>query len=197
MFLNPAKIVKTNTGRRPRLLVKLQAVLFVEAILFAIIVNLLVAAEEKRPLDYRTISLNGDKGGTLAIIDDGVRLVNSPSAWTEWTLRETERGWTIQGRLSKDKPELRYLNVNEAGKITLVAELENGAYWKLTRKGERPTSFDAAIQAKVGKFDGWYLGFSDEQEEIERGKLKYKSYRPLLSEKPGPRSNLNIFIDGP
>ena len=61
----------------------------------------------------------------------------------------------------------------------------------------RPTNFDATIQASGGKFDGWYLGFSDKQEQIERGRFKYKAYRPDLSEKPGPRTNLYIFIDGP
>ena len=68
---------------------------------------------------------------------------------------------------------------------------------KLTRKGDRLTSFDATVQASGGKFDGWHLGFADEVEQIEKGKFKYKSYRPQLSEKPGPRTNLHIFIDGP
>ena len=47
------------------------------------------AAEDRRPLDFRTISLNGDKGGMLAVVDGQPRLVNSRTAWTEWTLRET------------------------------------------------------------------------------------------------------------
>jgi hypothetical protein len=68
-------------------------------------------AEPSRPLDYRTIALNGDKGGTLAVVDGKPRLVNSPSAWSEWTLKETDKGWTIQGRLSREKPEPRYLGI--------------------------------------------------------------------------------------
>ena len=62
---------------------------------------------------------------------------------------------------------------------------------------ERLTSFDATIQTAGGKFDGWYLSFSEKQEEVEKGKFKYKSYRPQLSENPRPRMNLHIFIDGP
>jgi len=71
-----------------------------------------LAAEAQRPLDFRTISLNGDKGGMLAVIDGQPRLVNSRTAWTEWTLRETEKGWTIQDRLSREKPEVRFLGVD-------------------------------------------------------------------------------------
>ena len=154
-------------------------------------------AEPPRPLEFRTISLNGDKGGTLAVVDGQPRLVNSPSAWTEWTLRETDKGWTIQGRLSKEKNEPRYLGVDQEGKITLVTEPDNAAHWKLTRKGDRMTSFDATLQATGGKYDGWYLGFSDQPEQIEKGNFKYKSYRTELSEKSGPRTNLHIFLDGP
>lgn len=174
----------------------LGVVLFVAAVILVMVANSL-AAEDQRPLDYRTIALNGDKGGMVAAVDGGVRLVDSRSVWTEWTLRETDKGWTIQGRLSRDKNEPRYLGVDEEGKVTLVTEGGDGAYWKLTRKGDRMTSFDAKLQASGGKFDGWHLGFSDEMEQIERGKSKYNSYRPKLSEKPGPRTNLHIFIDGP
>jgi hypothetical protein len=87
------------------------------------------AAEDHRPLEYRTIAFNGDKGGMLAVVDGQPRLVNSRSAWTEWTLRETGKGWTIQGRLSEEKPETRFLSVDAEGKITLVAEPGDGAYW--------------------------------------------------------------------
>lgn len=156
-----------------------------------------LAAEDKRPLDFRTISLNGDKGGMLAVVDGQPRLVNSRTAWTEWTLRKTDKGWTIQGRLSREKPELRFLGVDAEGKVTLVAELGDGAYWKLTRKGDQLTSFDATFQASGGKFDGWYLDFSDKPEQIEQGRFKYEAYRVMLSEKPGPRTKLYIFIDGP
>jgi hypothetical protein len=166
---------------------------FVIAVFFATT----ALAQSSRPLDYRTISLNGKKGGTLAVVDGQPRLVNSPSAWNEWTLRETDKGWTIQGRLSREKPEPRFLSVDAEGKVTLVSELGDGAYWKLTRKGDRMNSFDATIQASGGKFDGRYLGFSDEVEQIEKGRFKYKAYRVTLSEKPGPRTNLYIFIDGP
>jgi hypothetical protein len=154
-------------------------------------------AQPPRLLEYRTIALNGDKGGTLAVVDGQPRLVNSPFAWTEWTLRETSKGWSIQGQSSSEKPEAKYLTVDVGGKVTLVAEPGTGAYWKLTRKGERLTSFDGTIQAKVGKFNGWYLGFSDDQEEVKRGTRKYKAYRVTLSETLGPRTNLHIFIDGP
>jgi hypothetical protein len=153
-------------------------------------------AEPPRPLDFRTISLNGDKGGMLAVVDGQPRLVNSRTAWTEWTLRETDKGWTIQGRLSQEKHEPRFLSVDKEGKVTLVAELGEGAYWKLTRKGTGH-SFDGTIQATGGKLDGWYLGFSDKQERIEKGRFKYEAYRVTLSEKPGPRTNLYIFVDGP
>jgi hypothetical protein len=153
--------------------------------------------EPPRPLEYRTISLGGDKGGSLAVVDGQPRLVNSPSAWTEWTLRETDKGWTVQSRLSREEPESRYLSVDGEGKVTLVAEPGGGASWKLTRKGDRITSFNATIQASGGKCEGWYLDFSDKQEQIEREKFKYKAYRATLSEKPGPRTNLHIFIDGP
>lgn len=155
------------------------------------------SAQPPRPLEFRTISLNGDKGGMLAVVDGQPRLVNSRTAWTEWTLRETDKGWTIQGRLSREKAEPRFLSVDREGNVTLVAELGDGAYWKLTRKGDRMTSFDATLQVSGGKFDGWYMSFSDEQQQIERDKFKYEAYRATLSEKPGPRTNLHIFIDGP
>ena len=57
--------------------------------------------------------------------------------------------------------------------------------------------FFAWVQASGGKFDGWYLGFSDKQERIDKGRFKYEAYRVTLSEKPGPRTNLYIFVDGP
>ena len=153
-------------------------------------------AESPRPLEFRTISLNGDKGGMLAVVDGQPRLVNSTAAWTEWTLRETGKGWTIQCRLSEEKPATRFLAVDAKGTVTLVSEPGDGAYWKLTRKGAGH-SFDATIQASGGKFDGWYLGFSEAQEQIERSNRKHESYRVKLSEKPAPRTQLYIFIDGP
>ncbi len=155
-------------------------------------------AKPPRPLEFRTISLKGEKGGMLAVVDGQLLLVNSRTAWTEWTLRETDKGWTIQGGLGLfgKNTDPRFLSVDAKGKVTLVAELGDGAYWKLSRKGTGH-SFDATIQASGGKLDGWYLGFLDKQEQIERGTTKYKSYRPELSEKPNPRTNLYIFIDGP
>jgi hypothetical protein len=167
------------------------------SLLFAAIFVTVASAQPPRPLDYRTISLNGEKGGMLAIVDGQPLLVNSRTAWNEWTLRETGKGWTIQGRLSREKPEARYLSVDTEGKVTLVSELGDGAYWKMIRKGDRMTSFDGTLQASGGKFDGWYLDFSDKQEQIEKGRFKYEAYRVTLSEKPGPRTNLYIFIDGP
>lgn len=107
------------------------------------------------------------------------------------------RGGRSRADCRKKKNAPRYLGVDQDGKVTLVSGPEDGAYWKLTRKGDRMTSFDATIQVSGGKFDGRYFGFSDKQEQIEKGKTKYKSYRPELSEKPGPRTNMNIFIDGP
>jgi len=155
-----------------------------------------VLAESPPALEFRKISHKGDKGGMLAVVNGQPRLVNSTTAWTEWTLRETAKGWTIRGRLSAEKPEPRYLAVDAKGKVTLVSEPGDGAYWKLIRKGTGH-SFDATIQASGGKFDGWYLGFSDAQEMIERNNRKHESYREELSEKPGPRTKLYIFIDGP
>ena len=76
------------------------------------------AAENQRLLDFRTISLNGDQGGMLAVVDGQPRLVNSRSAWTEWTLRESDKGWTIQGRRSRENHELRFLGVDAEGKIS-------------------------------------------------------------------------------
>ena len=173
----------------------LGVIIFLVVILSVIAVKSF-AAEDPRPLDFRTIALNGEKGGTLAVVDGQPRLVNSTTAWTEWTLLETDKGWTIQGRLSKDTPGPRYLGVDKEGKVTLFAETGDGAYWKLIRKGNGH-SFDATLQASGGKFDGWFLGFSDKQEQIEKGRFKYKAYRSELSEKPGPRTKLYIFIDGP
>jgi hypothetical protein len=171
---------------------------FVQATFAVVVLAAAAFAEPPRPLDFRTIALNGDKGGMLAVVDGQPRLVNSRSAWNEWTLRETDKGWTIQGQSSGEKPEARYLSVDKEGKVTLVAEPGDGAYWKLSRKGDRTThSFDATLQASGGKFDGWYLGFSDKQERIEKGRFKYEAYRVTLSEKPGPRTNLYIFVDGP
>ena len=84
------------------------------------------------------------------------------------------------------------------GKVTLVARAgRRGLLDANPQGGDRMTSFDATLQASGGKFDGWYLGFSDKQEEVEKGKFKYKAYLPQLFEKPGPRTSLHIFIDGP
>jgi hypothetical protein len=116
---------------------------------------------------------------------------------SESSVRETEKGWTIQCRLSKENNEPRYLSVDKEGKVILIAEPDDGACWKLTRKDDRLTSFDAMLQASVGKFDGWYLGFSEEQGQVEKGNFKYNAYQVMMSEKSGPRTNLHIFIDGP
>ncbi len=78
-----------------------------------------------------------------------------------------------------------------------MVQLGDGAYWKLTRTDDRINSFDAKIQASGEKSDGWYLGFSDQAEQVEEGTVKCQSYRAILAEKPGPRTNLHIFIDGP
>jgi large subunit ribosomal protein L7/L12 len=175
----------------------LGVLLIVAAIILMIVVKSF-AAGDQRPLDFRTIALNGDKGGMLAVVDGQPRLVNSRSAWNEWALRETDKGWTIRGQSSGEKPEAQFLGVDKEGKVILLAELGEGAYWKLTRKGDKTThSFDATLQASGGKFDGWYLGFSDKQERIEKGRFKYEAYRGTLSEKPGPRTHLYIFVDGP
>jgi hypothetical protein len=93
-------------------------------------------AQQPRPLDFRTIALNGDKGGMPAVVDGQPRLVDSRTAWNEWTLRETDKGWTIQGQSSGEKPEARSPSVDKEGKVTLVAEPGNEAYWKLSRKGD-------------------------------------------------------------
>ncbi len=171
---------------------------FVQSTFAVVVLAAATFAEPPRPLDFRSIALNGDKGGMLAIVDGQPRLVNSREALTEWTLQETDKGWTIQGRLSQEKPEPRFLSVDKEGKVTLVAEPGDGAYWKLSRTGDRTRhSFDATLRTSGGKFDGWYLGFSDKQEQIEKGRFKYEAYWVTLSENPGPRTNLYIFIDGP
>jgi len=130
-------------------------------------------AQPPRPLEFRTISLKGEKGGMLTAVDGQPRLVNSRTAWTEWTLRETDKGWTIQSGLGLfgKKTDPRFLSVDAKGKVTLLAELGDEAYWKLNRKGGGH-SFDATIQVSGGKFDGWYFGFLDKQEQIERGNTK-------------------------
>jgi large subunit ribosomal protein L7/L12 len=170
----------------------LGVVLVVAAIVLMIVAKSLAAEDEHR-LGCRTISLSGKKGGMLANVDGQLRLVDSPIAWTEWTLRETDKGWTIQP-LFREESDARYLSFDGDGKVTLVAEPGEGVYWKLTRKGDRLNTFDATIQASGGKFDGWYLGFPDEQEQIEKGNRKYKSYQVNLSQTPSPRTNLCIFI---
>ena len=154
----------------------------------------LVLTRPKQPLEFRTISLNGDKGGMLAVVDGQPRLVNSRTAWTEWTLRETDKGWTIQGRYPEKNPNLDFWR---------RCEREGHAGCEIGRRGLLETdpqghghSFDATIQVSGGKFDGWYLGFSDKQEQIERGN-QVQVLPPVMSEKPGPRTNLYIFIDGP
>jgi hypothetical protein len=152
-------------------------------------------AQGTRPLDFRTIALHGHAGGTLAVVDGQPRLVSSPSAWNEWTLHETRHGWTIRERQASPQP--RYLSVDTKGEVTLVAEPDAGAYWRLTPDPKRLFSFDTPIQAAAGKFKDWHLSFLDQQESIERNKHKYAAYRVVLSEKPGPRANLHIFIDGP
>jgi len=153
----------------------------------------IASAQPPHPLGCRTISLSGEKGGMLAVVDGELRLVDSKTAWTEWTFLENGKGWTIQP-LFREKADARYLSVDGGGEVTLVAEPGDGVYWKLTRKGDRLDTFDATIQASGGKFDGWYLGFSDAQEQIDKNNRKYKSYRVKLSEKPGPRTNLCVFI---
>lgn len=155
------------------------------------------AAQAVCPLEFRTVALNGDKGGMLAVVDGRPWLVNSPSALNEWTLQQTEKGWTIQSRPSREQQERRFLAVDNEGKVVLTAEPAEGAYWKLDREGDRTTSFDATLKVAGGKFAGRYLGFSDEQERIAKGRFHYDSYRPVLAERPGPRTTLHIFIDGP
>ena len=184
-----------SAGEREKEVRKAMSKIAMTSLLFSVLAATTLA-QPTRPLEFRTISFNGDKGGMLAVVDGQPRLVNSRSAWMEWTLRETDKGLTIQGRLSEEKSEPRFLSVDAKGTVTLVAKLGDGAYWKLTRKGTGH-SFDATIQASGGKFDGRYLGFSDVQEQIEKSNRKYESYRVTLSERPGPRTNLYIYIDGP
>ena len=151
------------------------------------------AAEEPPVLGCRTIALNGERGGMLANVNGELRWVDSPVAWTEWTLRETDKGWTIQP-LFREESDARYLSCDGKGTVTLVAKPGEGVYWKLARKNERINIFEATIQASGGKFDGWYLGFSDEEEQIEKGNRKYRSYGVKLLEKPGAMTALQIFI---
>lgn len=155
------------------------------------------SAQADRPLEFRTIALNGDNGGMLAVVDGQPRLVNSPSALNEWTLRETDKGWTIQSRPSREQREQLFLAVDNEGKVVLAAELNENAYWKLDRKGDRTTSFDATLRVSGGKFNGRSLGFSDQQEQIAMGRFHYNCYRPVLNERPAARTTLHIFIDGP
>jgi hypothetical protein len=139
-----------------------------------------------------TIEVKGSPGETLAIIDGESKLVHTvDGAWTEWNLRETNKGWTIQKAGNRKKDESRYLAVDKKGKVKLVAEPGEGAYWMVIRNGE-----DATIQVSGGKFGGWYLEFSEEGQQLKRGSRFVKTYDPQLSETSGGRANLHIFLDG-
>lgn len=155
------------------------------------------ANDTPEPLEFRIIALDGPNGVRLAVMDGQVVLANSPSPWTEWTFQETDRGWTIRSRPSRDQTERWFLGVDEHGAVVLVEAPNQGAYWRLTRRGERPHDVEATLRATAGKFDGWYLGFAEESRRVERGRGRCEAYRPVLLEKPGERRNLRIYIDGP
>jgi len=84
-----------------------------------------------------------------------LKIIDSPSAWNEWTLRETDKGWTIQVRLSREKPETRFLGVDAGEKVTLVLELGDGAYWTASREyagNRRADGHDFATYAFLVRF---------------------------------------------
>jgi hypothetical protein len=150
-----------------------------------------VQAEKPRTLENRTIALPGLEGGILEIIDGKPKLLSAESS--DWRLRETDKGWTIQ-------KGNQYLAVDKEGKVKLVAEPGEGVYWKLNvDRVERWTDVGAEIQASGGRFDGWYLGFSDKAQQFKYSQTRrtYKMYDPELSEKSGARTKVRIFIDGP
>lgn len=161
------------------------------ALLLALAAPLL--GEDDRTLDYRTIVFKGDGGGTLGVVGGAVRVF--PSEGEEWKLRETEKGWTIQHLTTKEKPESRYLSVDSNGSVILVSQPGDGAYWKLTPKCTG-VECRATLQVSGGKFDGRYLSSSEEAEQIENAGFKSKSYHVTLSEKPGPSTDLSIYVDG-
>jgi len=155
------------------------------------------AGEAPERLEFRTIGLDGPNGGMLAVVDGQVVLANSPSPWTEWTLEETDRGWTIRSRPLRDEADRRFLAVDEHGAVVLVETPNEGAYWRLARHGQRPHNVEATLRATAGKFDGWYLGFAEQSQRVERGSVRCEAYRPVLAEKPGKRTKLHVYIDGP
>jgi hypothetical protein len=184
-----------------------------------------VLAETPRSLNRMTIESHWDKGttgalsdlagGYLAIIDGKPALVSSPSALREWSLRETDKGWTIQvdnqsfDMEGKVKDDNQYLAVDKEGKVTMAVPGE-GAYWKLNLNHIEGTTHDVGgeIRASGGKFDGWYLGFSDKAHQFKdsqvpkqlqalSGRYTYPMYDPELSEKSGARTKFRLYVDGP
>ncbi len=149
-----------------------------------------ICAEPPRSFEYLTIAVNSPAGGTLASMDRKPKLLRGTEAMTEWNLRETDKGWTIRSEKSATNPESLYLGIDMAGKVKLVAKPGEGTYWKINLRGEHGT-----IQASGGKFDGWYLGFSDKGQQLKDSDY-YKTYQPELSEKSGARTKLHIFLDG-
>lgn len=148
-------------------------------------------AAAQEVLEFRTIA--SERGYSLANMEGQPRFVGTPSAITNWTLAETDKGWTIQ---SRKKDGALYLSVTDEGTVCLTDKLIAGSYWDFTKAKGKKTDYHGTLQTKVDMFSGWYLEFADTGERRERGKFKYMAYHPILQKKPGKRSELQIYLDG-
>jgi hypothetical protein len=170
-------------------------------VISAIYVSVVLAEEPQSPLKSRIIKINPG-GGFLEIIDGTPKFRSAISADTAWTLFKADKGWAIQTWTGNPPQKVRYLAVDKEGKVELVAELDEGAYWKLNLNHIGRMLDDGEIQVSGGKFDGWFLGRSDKAQELNYtlpsgGTWKEKIYDPELSEKSGERTKFRIDVDGP
>ena len=70
-------------------------------------------------------------------------------------------------------------------KIRLVKKDGSGCQWIAIKIGTRGESDQITLQAAEGKFKGWYLDCTEEEEKIEIGGKTYSFRRMILSKKPG------------
>ena len=103
-----------------------------------------------------------------------------------YSAAQTTQELDSNGQVTKtDTTELEIFYVNGQPIERLVKKDGSGCQWIAIKIGTRGESDQITLQAAEGKFKGWYLDCTEEEEKIEIGGKTYSFRRMILSKKPG------------